>query len=407
MRHSSISQQVAYQLTVMNFLVIILILSFGYLHAQSDDRGICIVWGDPHLTGFPTSQLQASFRSSYWCRWSGRMLILKNEFIEFYVNVTEHPFWNEYYEITLLYNETKLCTITPDGENCPRDFVQVTQIRDPKGTTQIIYTAADDMDISVNSYWNNGRLVYNIDIVQSIRLILRSSGLCVTRLPQCTLESSGRRARSTSDTVVYEACDLFISEANKTAKKLTGQNAGQLVTHAREACVTDMLVTNDVSWGGSAAWFVLTDNIRQANLSSSERRELMAQISDSVQLTVAVAKPKAELVMGITTATGVSETTESTRNVSTTVSSSNTTKFVTYTSTESTRNVSTTVSSSNTTKFVTYTSTESTRNVSTTISSSNTTKFVTYTSTIPFSSSTNKLQVEFTFLSLISLTTFY
>ncbi|CAF1284863.1 unnamed protein product [Adineta ricciae] len=343
----------------MNFFVLTLILSFGYLHAQSNNRGTCTVWGDPHLTGFPYSQDQANLRSTYWCRWSGRMLIIKNEFIEFYVNVTEHPFWNEYYEITLLYNETKLCTITPDSENCPRDFVEVSESRGAKGTRQIIYAAADDMDISIYSYWNSGRLVYNIEVIQSTRLILRSSGLCVTRLPQCTPESSGRRARSISDTVVYEACDLFISEANKTAKKLTGQNAGQLVTHAREACVTDMLLTNDVSWGESAAWFVLTDNIRQANLPSTQRKELMAQISDNVQLAVAVAKPKAELVMGITTATGASETTESTRNVSTTVSSSNTTKFVTY------------------------------------------------ISTIPSSSSTIKLQVEFIFLSLISLTIFY
>jgi hypothetical protein len=66
------------------------------LNAQASPQGTCDVWGDPHLVNFPSDPQQEGLRMSYWCQWNGRMLILKNQYIEFYVNVTEHPFWNEF-----------------------------------------------------------------------------------------------------------------------------------------------------------------------------------------------------------------------------------------------------------------------------------------------------------------------
>ena len=55
------------------------------------------------MLGFAVDPNQAGLRASYWCQWAGRMLIVKNEFIEFYVNVTDAPFWNEYVRPTLFY----------------------------------------------------------------------------------------------------------------------------------------------------------------------------------------------------------------------------------------------------------------------------------------------------------------
>jgi hypothetical protein len=63
--------------------------------SQESPQGTCQVWADPHLVMFPIDPAQQSLRMSYWCRSPGRMLVLKNKFIEVYVNVTEEPYWNE------------------------------------------------------------------------------------------------------------------------------------------------------------------------------------------------------------------------------------------------------------------------------------------------------------------------
>lgn len=45
----------------------------------------------------------------------------------------------------------------------------------------------------------------------------------------------------------YQVCDLYIGEANKTAKQITGGTKSTLIIHAREACVNDILTTNDLT----------------------------------------------------------------------------------------------------------------------------------------------------------------
>lgn len=100
----------------------------------------------------------------------------------------------------------------------------------------------------------NGRWIYNVEILQSYDLSRASTGLCVTRNSQCVLESSGRRRRcterrkrSTDEAIAYKVCDLFIAEAEKTAKQMTGDTKSTLITQAREACVNDILLTDDLS----------------------------------------------------------------------------------------------------------------------------------------------------------------
>jgi hypothetical protein len=62
---------------------------------QDPPQGACHVWADPHLVMFPVDPAQQGLRMSYWCQTPGRMLILKNKYIEVYVNVTDAPYWNE------------------------------------------------------------------------------------------------------------------------------------------------------------------------------------------------------------------------------------------------------------------------------------------------------------------------
>jgi hypothetical protein len=65
------------------------------ISSQEIPQGACQVWADPHLLMFPVNPAQQSLRMSYWCQTPGQMLILKNQYIEVYVNVTDTPYWNE------------------------------------------------------------------------------------------------------------------------------------------------------------------------------------------------------------------------------------------------------------------------------------------------------------------------
>lgn len=68
---------------------------------QCQDYEACHVWGDPHLIMFPMYETQKDIRSVYWCKTPGRMVVLKNKFIEVAINVTPHPFYNENVNQTL------------------------------------------------------------------------------------------------------------------------------------------------------------------------------------------------------------------------------------------------------------------------------------------------------------------
>ena len=88
--------------------------------------------------------------------------------------------------------------------------------------------------------------MYNIDVTQNYSLILASEGLCINRPRQCTSETApGRRKRMTSLTTVTEACNVFVEESKLAAQQIVGNITSPMIDHAREACITDILLTNN------------------------------------------------------------------------------------------------------------------------------------------------------------------
>lgn len=82
-------------------------------------------------------------------------------------------------------------------------------------------------------------------ITQSYKLILESSGLCVTKSPGCRLENAvnplGRRRRQTaSDKNAVKVCDEYMKEAYRIAKTIVGNIGSRMTEHARAACITDV-----------------------------------------------------------------------------------------------------------------------------------------------------------------------
>ena len=90
--------------------------------------------------------------------------------------------------------------------------------------------------------------MYNILIVQSYDLILNSRGLCVVPIRECIIESTGRKRRSVEEeTTAAAVCDVFIEEANKAAAQLVNASNNPMSNNAREACISDLILTNDPS----------------------------------------------------------------------------------------------------------------------------------------------------------------
>lgn len=87
-------------------------------------------------------------------------------------------------------------------------------------------------------------------ITQSYRLILESSGLCVTKSPSCRLENAvnplGRRRRqTTSNSNATQLCDEYMKEAYQTAKTVVGNTGSRMTEHARAACINDVTVSRN------------------------------------------------------------------------------------------------------------------------------------------------------------------
>ena len=72
-----------------------LFLVVNQIMTQDPASGECRLWGDPHLLMFPVHESQTDMRAIYWCQSPGRMLFLKNKFIEIYVDVATYPYSNE------------------------------------------------------------------------------------------------------------------------------------------------------------------------------------------------------------------------------------------------------------------------------------------------------------------------
>jgi hypothetical protein len=92
--------------------------------------------------------------------------------------------------------------------------------------------------------------IYDIMITQSYRITLESSGLCVTKSPNCRLENSvnpfgRRRKRNIDKTNATQVCDEYMKQAYKTAKDFLGNTGSSMAEHARAACIKDVSVTGN------------------------------------------------------------------------------------------------------------------------------------------------------------------
>lgn len=68
---------------------------------QDSPTEMCHIFGDPHLVMFPMAESQRDLRALYWCKSRGRMVMLKNPYVEVAVHVTEHPYYNEKVNINM------------------------------------------------------------------------------------------------------------------------------------------------------------------------------------------------------------------------------------------------------------------------------------------------------------------
>ncbi len=91
-------------------------------------------------------------------------------------------------------------------------------------------------------------------ITQSYELILKSSGLCVTKQPACKLENAAnpfgrRRKRALDRNLATSICSEYMQEAYKIAQDVMGNRGSKMAEHARAACINDVSTAGDPSVG--------------------------------------------------------------------------------------------------------------------------------------------------------------
>ena len=97
-----------------------------------------------------------------------------------------------------------------------------------------------------------GRNVYNIEVTQSYKLILQSSGLCITKQPVCRLENAlnpfgRRRKRNLDRKSATLICDIYMNFAYKIARDVMSNTGSRMAEHAHAACINDVSLSGDYS----------------------------------------------------------------------------------------------------------------------------------------------------------------
>jgi len=88
-------------------------------------------------------------------------------------------------------------------------------------------------------------------------------------------------------------CNEYMNQAYITAEKVMGNRGSKMVEHARAACINDVSLSGDISWGRSAIAFVAMDALKQTQLKGPERFEKLEQAVLGIAQAVSLAERNA------------------------------------------------------------------------------------------------------------------
>ncbi|CAM4965823.1 unnamed protein product [Rotaria socialis] len=238
----------------------------------SEPRYPCTIWGDPHVTRFPSNANEQP--QEFWCQDSGLQSIVRNKYVTASMVVSGYPYIVLDFNFVFLNDDgIPICTFNANQfssatASCGSDVT----INTGPDSISITY---DKIDFSVfirKTYWGSAysNIYYSIFVYQSLCLIKMSDGLCKRGCAPIT----GRRRRAVTQinssdmntTLVSakakEICQVYIDSFVRVApKNLTARE----ISNIQSACITDVSNTGDTQFARTGAMVLAIQSVFGSN----------------------------------------------------------------------------------------------------------------------------------------------
>ncbi|CAF0982256.1 unnamed protein product [Rotaria sordida] len=264
---------------------------------NSNDKGICHVYGDPHIIRF--SQQSNIFQDQYWCKISGEHRILKNNYVEIKVFIQYRTWLIDRFNITFFKdNETILCTITDNNEQyCSSSEIKITR---PSLSQMNILYVTPRLHISVVSHQYELQW-YDINIRMPYALIRRSQGLCIMpSIENCEIENE---QENNVNQLSISICELYVTASLQASNELNLFNDVDRYSNALIACIHDYETTGNRNFGASVVDMIIKHGINRKQFDDLQFDLQTIKSMNIIHNAIVNASTQIDILLGITTRT--------------------------------------------------------------------------------------------------------
>jgi len=280
-------------LRILVGLVLVAWVSSQVTDEEGEKPYQCVAWGDPHVTRFPSGPLDQP--AEVWCKESGWQTLVKNDYLNGQIHVTDSPFYMDSFSFTFYGNNKKRpCTVTEKDFNTQSktcsNGVTVTKETD----MLVIEDKEHDIKVIIRKALYQPPF-YGFWVYQSSPLIGETTGLCKTSCDAVTgqtINERRRRAATPDRSAIKEnadkICELYISKLVPNFKITTLNKMDYRVKNAYTSCLSDLKLTGDLAFAKASiemlAITLSTKDLKSNSDFNNIKKEIIALIGKTNSL---------------------------------------------------------------------------------------------------------------------------
>ncbi|CAF5124767.1 unnamed protein product, partial [Rotaria sp. Silwood1] len=270
---------------------------------NSDNKGICHVYGDPHIIRF--AQQSSVPQDQYWCKMSGEHLILKNDYVEI-KTVMQYQTWFIVNFNIIFFKEdgTILCTITDNEQYCNSSEIKIT--RPSLSQINILYiTPQLHISMVPHQYQLDS---YDMNIRMPYDLIRQSNGLCIiSSVENCEIENSIEDEEENNiNSLSKLICEQYLTASIQASNQLSLVNNPDIHNNALIACIHDYQTTGNKNVGISIIDMIIKHGINSKQLNNLQFDLLTIESMSIIDNAIANASAQINIILPSTTTTQIS-----------------------------------------------------------------------------------------------------
>ncbi|CAF4577984.1 unnamed protein product, partial [Rotaria sp. Silwood1] len=265
---------------------------------NSDNKGICHVYGDPHIIRF--AQQSSVPQDQYWCKMSGEHLILKNDYVEI-KTVMQYQTWFIVNFNIIFFKEdgTILCTITDNEQYCNSSEIKIT--RPSLSQINILYiTPQLHISMVPHQYQLDS---YDMNIRMPYDLIRQSNGLCIiSSVENCEIENSIEDEEENNiNSLSKLICEQYLTASIQASNQLSLVNNPDIHNNALIACIHDYQTTGNKNVGISIIDMIIKHGINSKQLNNLQFDLLTIESMSIIDNAIANASAQINIILPSTT----------------------------------------------------------------------------------------------------------